>query len=236
LFIQGETSYNNFIFVGEAGGGKSEIAVNAAKQLKESGDKPVHFFDMDMTKPLFRSRDIREQLEDWGIRCHYEEQFMDAPTLVGGVKRLMRDVDCYVLMDVGGDYMGARSIGGFAPLINSNETITYYVVNSYRPWSADMVHIDQVLGAVLGVSHIQLEKVHLISNPNIGNETTVDEIIDGHSKLVKMLSPYKPLDFICVRQDLLEEVKAGISVPVMPLQLFIKYPWAIDEGYETNLM
>ena len=39
--------YNNFLFIGEAGSGKSEIAVNAARKLLTSGDKKVHFFDMD---------------------------------------------------------------------------------------------------------------------------------------------------------------------------------------------
>jgi len=49
----------NFILIGEAGCGKSEISLNLAKYLAENSDKQVHLFDMDMTKPLFRSRDLR---------------------------------------------------------------------------------------------------------------------------------------------------------------------------------
>ena len=78
----------NFVFVGEAGSGKSEISINFAKWLVQLQDKPVHFFDMDMTKPLFRSRDVREQMDEMGIIFHHEEQFFDAPTVVGGVNRL----------------------------------------------------------------------------------------------------------------------------------------------------
>ena len=95
----------NFIFVGEAGSGKSEIAINFAKYLASLGNKPVHFFDMDMTKPLFRSRDVIDEVERMGITFHHEVQFMDAPTLVGGVDNHMRDNNCYVVMDVGGDYI-----------------------------------------------------------------------------------------------------------------------------------
>ena len=71
---------------------------------------------------------------------------MDAPTVTGGVMKLLRDPDVYVVMDVGGDYIGARSIGGYAPLLNAPSTVVYYIINSYRAWSMDIDHIDQVLG------------------------------------------------------------------------------------------
>ncbi|MEG1753002.1 MAG: hypothetical protein RR234_03735, partial [Christensenella sp.] len=52
----------NFVFIGEAGSGKSEIAVNFAQALCQQRDREVHFFDLDMTKPLFRTRDISNEL------------------------------------------------------------------------------------------------------------------------------------------------------------------------------
>ncbi len=221
--------YNNFLFIGEAGSGKSEIAVNAARKLLTSGDKKVHFFDMDMTKPLFRSRDLCGDLFDLGMEFHYEEQFMDAPTLVGGVSRFLKDEEAYTVLDVGGDYIGARSIGGFAPYINREDTMVYYVINPYRPWSYDLEHIDKVLGEVLGVSHISVDKVHLISNPNMGPATTAGEVLAGNKKLEKIVAPYKELDFLCVREELFPEVKDRLSIPVMPIHLYLTYPWADAE-------
>ena len=48
----------NFVFVGEAGSGKSEISINFAKWLVQLQDKPVHFFDMDQaTVSIQRCRD-----------------------------------------------------------------------------------------------------------------------------------------------------------------------------------
>lgn len=85
------TSSSNVVFLGEAGSGKSELALNFAQALAELGGKPVHFFDLDMTKPLFRSRDRREALETLGVEVHYEAQFMDAPTLTGGVRQRLND-------------------------------------------------------------------------------------------------------------------------------------------------
>lgn len=224
----GIENYKNFIFIGEAGSGKSEIAINYAINLRKNGKRNVHFFDMDMTKPLFRSRDLCSQLEAEGIELHFEEQFMDAPTLVGGVRRLLKEPDTYVVLDVGGDYIGARAIGGFADELSKQKCMIYYVINAYRPWSMDMKHIDQVSGEVLGSSHIQLDKLHLISNPNIGCGTIARDVIKGHERLNRMVSPYKTINFVCVKEELCEAVEAALSLPVMPLQLYLTYPWNVD--------
>lgn len=218
-------NHKNFVFVGEAGSGKSEIAVNFAKWLADLNEKPVHFFDMDMTKPLFRSRDVREQMEEMGITFHHEEQFMDAPTIVGGVNRLLKDDSCYVVMDVGGDHIGARSIGGYAPKLNKDDTIVYYVLNAYRPWSNDIDHIDGTLAQILGVSHIQLGKLHMVNNPNNGITTTAKEFVEGSRKMSEMVTPYIAVDFACAKEDLYEEVKGQTDVPVFPIHLFLTYPW-----------
>lgn len=224
----------NFVFVGEAGSGKSEIAINFAKWLVDLGDKPVHFFDMDMTKPLFRSRDVCEQLEDMGVIFHFEEQFMDAPTVVGGVNMLLRDESCYVIMDVGGDYIGARSVGGYAPKLNKDTTIVYYVLNAYRPWSNDIDHIDETLGKILGVSHIQLGKLHMVNNPNNGLTTTEKEFVEGSQKMAEMMAPYIGVDFACVREDLYERVKDSSDTPVFPIHLYLTYPWLLVEQQFPN--
>ncbi len=220
----------NFIFLGEAGSGKSEISMNFAIMLARLSDKPVHFFDMDMTKPLFRSRDVVEELEKAGITFHHEEQFMDAPTLVGGVNRLLKDENCYVVMDVGGDYIGARSIGGFAPRINKGDVIVYYVLNAYRPWSGDIDHIDETLGKILGVSHIELGKLHMINNPNNGLTTTEKEFLEGNEKMAAMVNPYIAVDFACVREDLYDTVKDKAGVPVLPIHLYLTCPWLLEEN------
>lgn len=226
----------NFIFVGEAGSGKSEIALNFAHWLKALRDKPVHFFDMDMTKPLFRSRDVHEEMETAGISFHYEEQFMDAPTLVGGVNRLLRDPDCYVILDVGGDYIGARSVGGYAPQINRDQTIVYYVLNSYRPWSYDIDHIDETLAKILGVSHIELGKLSMVNNPNNGLTTTTEEFLDGCRKMDEIISPYAELKYACVKEELYEDVKDSQNIPVFPIKLYLTYEWLnADLDLDVNI-
>ena len=68
---------SNTVFLGEAGCGKSELAVHLALELAEQG-KAVHFFDLDQTKPLMRSRDAEALLADAGAAVHFEQQRADA--------------------------------------------------------------------------------------------------------------------------------------------------------------
>lgn len=220
------TSSSNVVFLGEAGSGKSEIALNFAQALAELGGKPVHFFDLDMTKPLFRSRDRREALEALGVEVHYEAQFMDAPTLTGGVRQRLNDPHCCAVLDVGGDYIGARSIGGYAPLLNRDGTTVYYVINPFRPWSATLEHIDQVLGETLGVSHVELARLRLVGNPNLGPETTPADVAEGARRLWELVSPYKSVDYLCVRRELCAALPEGLPCPVLPIRLWLTYPWA----------
>ena len=215
----------NFVFVGGAGSGKSEIAINFASYLKRNMGKEVHFFDMDMTKPLYRSRDAVHVMEEKGIRVHYEEQFADAPTAVGGVRVRLKAPEDYVVMDVGGDYIGARSIGAYATGLNEQNTVVYYVLNAFRPWSDYIGHIDRTLGEILGVSHINLEQLRMISNPHIGLATTEQEFLEGHARLTELLAPYKQIDFACVREELYQAVKDKCPIPVLPLHLYLTYEW-----------
>lgn len=221
--------WHNFAFLGEAGSGKSEIAVSFARALAGEGERPVHFFDLDMTKPLFRSRDAGEELERSGVLVHYQEQFMDAPTLVGGVTPLLRDKKSLVVLDVGGDYIGARSIGAFAPQLNSPFTAAFYVINPYRPWSDTIEHIDETLGKILGVSHVKLERLFLVANPNTGADTTLEEVLEGCRRAQDLVGEYMPLAFACVRRPLAEAAEASLPLPVFPLDLALTYPWLKEQ-------
>lgn len=215
----------NFVFLGEAGSGKSEIAINFAQMLTKYAQRPVHFFDLDMTKPLFRSRDAVTLMERSGIIVHYQEQFMDAPTLVGGVVPMLRDENSFVVLDVGGDHIGARSIGGFAPQLNSPSTAVFYIINAYRPWSDTIEHIDCTLGKILGVSHVRLSQLFLVANHNSGVTTTLDEIVEGYRKTDALVREYMPLSFACVREELADDAAKVLPVPVLPLRLALTYPW-----------
>jgi hypothetical protein len=214
----------SFVLLGEAGCGKSEIAVNLARRLA-AGDRPVHLFDLDMTKPLFRTRDLGDSLAEAGVTLHFEEQFMDAPTVSGGVNRLLRDPDALTVLDVGGDYIGARSIGGYAPLLNKPETAVYYVVNPYRPWSGTLEWIDRVLTEILAVSHLRFDRLELAVNPNLGEETRAEDVPEGVRRLEAMLEGRWPIRFVSVEERYAAYAEAELGYPILPLRRYLAYPW-----------
>lgn len=213
----------NFVLLGESGSGKSEIAVNLACVLsKQSPDgKEVHFFDLDQTKPLFRSRDVKELLEREGVIVHFEQQFLDTPTIVGGVEPCLKEEKCYTILDVGGNHTGARMIGRFSRLLNQEDTEVCFVINPYRPWSKDVKSIDQTLSSILQVSSIR--KVTIISNPNLGSTTKVQEILEGHQNVLNMIQEFLPVRYLCVREDLCEEIRKKTDTLVLPLKLRMQY-------------
>ena len=214
---------SNFVFLGEAGCGKSELAVNLALALAAKGEKPVHFFDLDMTKPLFRSRDVADVLRQGGVTVHFQEQFYDAPTQVGGPAVLLRDRNCYTVLDVGGDYMGASAVGAYSALLRGADSVIYYVVNPYRPWSMDLEHIDGVLSQVLGAAHLPLSQLQFVGNPNLGIRTTPEEVLSGMEHLLQTLDGCAEVAFGSVWDELWP--LASEKLPLVPLHLYLTYPW-----------
>lgn len=91
----------NFVFLGEAGSGKTQIAINFAFAFVREQSCAVQLFDMDQTKTGFRARDFAQQLNAEGISLRWQPQFFDAPTVVSGVDESLRDSGCFTLLDVG---------------------------------------------------------------------------------------------------------------------------------------
>ena len=217
----------NIVLVGESGCGKSEAAVNFALALAEQKKKEVHLFDMDQTKPLFRSRDARKVLEDNGVICHGEPQLLDTPVMAGGVRHCLEDRDCYVVLDAGGNAVGARLIGWLSPCLDREDTAAGYLVNPYRPWSRDIRTIDAVLTEVLRAARISA--FHVIASPGLGQKTTASEFLEGCGRLVRTLGQYVEIEFAVVMDSLYEEVKEDSPLPLLPIHLYLSYPWNSDE-------
>ena len=216
----------NFVLIGEAGCGKSEIALNLARYLHEETGKDIHLFDMDMTKPLFRSRDLLGNAGLDGVIFHFQEQFYDAPTLVGGVKRLLDDPDSIVVMDVGGDDIGARSIGVFMANTDKNKLTVLYVLNYMRPFCRDIDHIDRFLAEILAVSHLSLADIHFVDNPNAGIGTKLEEVKEGAEKMNEIISDYRKIEMLCVREDLYKKLTGYFDEKkMMPIHLYLTYEW-----------
>ena len=209
----------NSVFLGEAGCGKSELAVHLALELAAQGHE-VHFFDLDQTKPLMRSRDAEALLTGAGVTVHFERQCADAPTQVGGLVPLLLDARKAVILDVGGNDTGARLIGGYAHLLKDADV--WFVVNPYRPWSSTTEHIDGTLSAILRASRLKMPRFLL--NPNLGADTTPEEFLAGVAQGLAMLSPYVTVEAAAVPAALYEQVRHRTALPLIPITSHISVP------------
>ena len=216
--------HSNSIFLGEAGCGKSELAVHLALELASPG-REVHFFDLDQTKPLMRSRDAEGLLEREGVAVHFQQQCADAPTQVGGLIPLLLDEEKTVILDVGGNDTGAKLIGGYAHLRKAADV--WFVVNPYRPWSATTEHIDGTLSAILKASRLKMPRFLL--NPNLGGDTTLAEYLDGIRQGLEMLSPYVAVEAAAVPAPLYEQAKGETALPLIPITSHIS---VLEAGLE----
>ena len=213
--------HSNSIFLGEAGCGKSELAVHLALELARQG-REVHFFDLDQTKPLMRSRDAEGLLEKAGVTVHFQQQYADAPTQVGGLIPLLLDEKKAVILDVGGNDTGAKLIGGYAHLLKTADV--WFVVNPYRPWSASAEHIDGTLSAILRASRLKMPRFLL--NPNLGGGTTPAEYLDGIRRGLELLLPYVVVEAAAVPAPLYEQARGETALPLIPITSHISVPEA----------
>ena len=213
------------VFLGEAGCGKSELSVHWALQAAAEG-KTVSFFDLDQTKPLMRSRDVKSLLESAGVSVRFEHQTADAPTQVGGLVPALLDEKRTVILDVGGNDTGARLIGGCAHLLKSADA--WFVVNPYRPWSGTVEHIDGTLSAVLRAARLGLPRFLL--NPSLGAQTTAEEFLTGLETGLRLLSPYVTVEAAAVTESLLPQVESHTELPLIPITPRMSVPAAgLDE-------
>ena len=212
----------NFVFIGEAGSGKSEIVLNVAAKLAESTGKPVDLFDLDQTKPLYRSRDMQEDFAKRGVTIHYQDQYLDAPVMVGGVRASLVS-DNYTLLDIGGGHQAAKFAGAYSDLLSKDDSAPVYIVNPYRPWTKSVDAIDATMKHILG--SMRLDHIYILSNPNLGYATTADEFTEGIKRIDELFDGYTHVNSACVRKDIYEEVKDRTDKKLFPIDLFLTYSW-----------
>ncbi len=229
LFYESDKSFEelmnekkNFVFIGEAGSGKSEIALNIAHKLANMSDRKVDLFDLDQTKPLYRSRDMQADFEGKGVSIHYQDQYLDAPVMVGGV-RVSLVSDNYTLLDIGGGHQAAKFAGAYSDLLSKDDSVPVYIVNPYRPWTKSVDAIDATMKHILG--SMRLDHIYLLGNPNLGYSTNVNEFMEGLKKIDELFDGYTDVNSLCVNRGIYDDVSKLTDKNLIPIDLFLTYSW-----------
>jgi len=178
------------VFVGAFGSGKTELALNFAIRLANAGSGTgggagdgaprAVLADIDILKPMFRSRELSAQLAAMGVRVVSSAptyEIADVPALSPAIYGAIEDKSVPLVMDVGGDDDGARALGRFRSHLERAGYDMLYVVNTLRPFSSEPEEIITMLRAVESAS--RLSCTALVSNTNLGAASTTEEARTG---------------------------------------------------------
>jgi len=216
--------------VGSFGSGKSEFSINLALQLAERRPGRVALVDLDLVNAYFRSREVRDFLLKKSIKPVVppgELLYADLPVYGPGINALVRDPEWNVILDVGGDDMGATALGVISGELRKAESTVLMVVNPYRPFTRTVEEIAEMRAGIERASGLKVNA--LISNPNLGMDTTVEVCRNGH-RVVRSAAGHMNLPVIGlgVLRKFLEtwgEHWSEDDVPLFPLDLYLSPEW-----------
>lgn len=175
-----------YVFIGNFGSGKSELALNLAVE-KSKAEKTL-VVDLDIVNPYFRISERREFLQNRGVRLispNFVLTNVETLSLPPDIYSAFIDEHQTVVFDVGGDATGAMALGQYKSQFDSLENLeVWFVVNGRRPLSSSA---DQVIALLDGIRACsRLNVTGLINNTNLSNETTVDDILYGSRLLAEV--------------------------------------------------
>ena len=215
------------VIVGNYGSGKTEISINLAVNRKRAGLN-VGIADLDLVNPYFRTREARITLSDLGIEVILPpEKYLqaDLPVLSPTIAGMIRDADDLLILDVGGDNVGATVLSTLADAFKDKKVHMLQVVNPMRPQTGTVSGCLTMRNEIEKAA--QLTITGLIGNANLIDETSAEDIYSGY-KFVQTVSQESglPLEFISVSQDLLPEIDIKrFSCAVLPIARQLVPPW-----------
>ncbi len=220
------------VFIGAYGSGKSELAVNYALALRESG-RPVVIADLDIINPFFRSTDAQALLERHGIelvKTLYANTNVDVPAVPATVFGLFTRKDRFAVLDIGGEDMGARILGSlrnhFPDERGPDRASIYMVVNANRPFTATAAQVCAIADELMGAANLQI--TGLVNNTNLLEYSDAAMLLEADAMIreASRLSGI-PLAFAAARDELVPAEwgsRLPDGLPLLRLQRSIFYP------------
>jgi hypothetical protein len=224
------------LFVGHFGSGKTEIALNGALELAAAGVR-ITLADLDVVKPYFRSRSARAILSDAGVEllaptgAHVHA---DLPIIIPQIRSHLRDTDCKLIMDVGGDDIGARVVGSLSDVVPFDDTDCLLVLNFRRPGTPDPERALQMVREIEAVGRVRV--TGLISNTHLMDETTPEVVLDGYRLAVETsrLSEV-PVMAVTVIEELAADLQEeDFECPVVAMRSIVMPPFAQSHRIRTT--
>lgn len=214
------------VVVGHYGAGKTNFSVNLAVDLADDG-ADVTLIDLDIVNPYFRATEQRTLLEEHGISLVapvFSEAgtSLDVPSLTGRITPTITDArdGAYVIIDAGGDDVGATALGRFARNVASREYAMFYVANRFRNLVQDPADALENLREIEFACHLQATAI--VNNSHLKDATTADTVQQGLSYAPEV-AKLAGLPLVCTTVS--EAVAVGDADYCYAVKTYVKNPW-----------
>lgn len=213
------------IVTGHYGSGKTEFAVSLAMKMAREGKK-VALADLDIVNPYFRSRERAQEMEAQGIRVISSSlghnTTLDLPAVSAEIRGPIQDLSYNVILDVGGDSVGARVLVNFIDDIKKRDYEMYLTINAYRP---DTKTADDVIRHIDAIEFVSKLKITgLINNTHLLRETTAEDVLTGY-ELTKAVSDKTglPIKYISAIPSALEGL--SFEEETLKIGMYMRDAW-----------
>jgi len=215
------------IVTGNYGSGKTEVSVNLAVDIKASG-VDVRLADLDLVNPYFRTREARHQLRNLDIDVVLpKEEYMtaDLPILVREVAGAIGERTATVILDAGGDDVGATVLASLADRFKAINVNMLQVVNPFRPFTESIAACKKIKNEIETAS--KLKMTGIVGNANLIDDTLPEHIYEGYDfVLAYARESGLKLEFITVPEMMKTDIDIGrFTCPVLGIKRQLVPPW-----------
>lgn len=226
------------IFAGHYGSGKTNIALNYARWLRQL-ELPVTVADLDIVNPYFRTKDSEALLAAEGIRLicsQFANSNLDVPAMPAEAYALIADRQRYGVLDVGGDDRGALALGRYVPEIAEEGNYEMLlVINRARPLTRTAKDTLEVMREIEAACRLPFTAI--VNNTNLGPHTTQEDVLTSveYARAVSKAAEL-PIKMTCVRQSLFSALEGRIEnlVSLKLQKLYYEIKTEVPNG-EINL-
>ena len=215
------------VIIGHYGSGKTEFAVNYALALNEVADH-VSLCDLDIVNPYFRSREKAEMLEDNGItvisgaRGHHAN--LDIPMVSASIIAPVQNPSEQVVLDVGGDAIGARVLARFKQYLVEGEYDMFCVVNAYREQTQDLAGVMEHIRNIEDTVGVKV--TGLINNTHLLRETSVEDVLKGQELVMEVSKKLNiPIKYVSTLEKVTHQLPEDIEGEIFPIKMIMREEW-----------
>jgi hypothetical protein len=218
---------NKTVFTGHFGSGKSEIAVNCALQETRAGT-PSYFVDLDVVKPYFRSRMVRNLLISVGVHMVIpsgEQIFSDLPIVMPQIRTLLQEPEVRLFLDVAGDADGCRVLSSFHEILREADPELLLVVNASRPRTSDVTGNMKMLEEIR--AGVRLPIAGIVANTHLMDETTPDIVYEGFAITAEFAKRAGlPVKYVVAKKDIAGALDTDrFPCPILGIETYIRPPF-----------